>query len=37
MHEPCGYALSLIFHVIQKETNTIFIEDEISLKGFVVI
>ena len=34
MDEPCAYAL---VHLIQKKTNTIFIEERVVLKGFVVI
>ena len=36
MHEPFGYSLDLV-HLIQNKTNTIFIEERIVLKGFVVI
>ena len=37
MHEPCGYALSLISSFDSEKINTIFIEERIVLKGFVVI
>ena len=37
MHEPCGYALSFVCSFDSKENNKIFTEEEIVLKGFVVI
>ena len=38
MHDPCGYSLSLISSLDKtKNKNTIFTEEEIALKGFVVI
>ena len=36
VHEPCDYALNLV-HLIQNKTSTVFIEERIVLKGFVVI
>ena len=37
MREPCGYASSLISSFDSEKINTIFIEERIVLKGFVVI
>ena len=34
MHEPCGYALTLVCSFDLREKNTIFTEEEIVLKGF---
>ena len=34
--KPCGYALTLV-HLIQNKINTVFIEERIVIKGFVVI
>ena len=37
MHEPCGYVLSLLYSFDKTKKNTIFTEEEIVVKGFVVI
>ena len=37
MHEPCGYVLSLLYSFDKTKKNTIFTEEEILVKGFVVI
>ena len=36
IHEPCGCSLDLV-HLIQNKTSTVFIEERIVLKSFVVI
>ena len=36
-HKPLGHSLSLICSFDEKKTDTIFLEERIALKGFVMI